>query len=92
MSHPLCSVAPTHFPVVMEDVCLDTSSVMALMIAMITVMNKIVVLQVSNHCDIQLVFVLCSSESLSYLFDFIEINPSFLRLHLWINLEIHLRD
>lgn len=44
MSHPLCSVALTHFPVVMEDVCLDTSSVMVSMIAMITVMNKTVVL------------------------------------------------
>lgn len=44
MSHPLCSVARTRSPVVMEDVCLDTISVMVLMIAMITVMNKTVVL------------------------------------------------
>lgn len=44
MSHPLCSVALTHFPAVMEDVCLDTISVMVLMIAMTTVMNKTVVL------------------------------------------------
>lgn len=44
MSHQLCSVAHTRFPATMEDVCLDTISVMALMIAMITVMNKTVVL------------------------------------------------
>lgn len=44
MSHRLCSVARTRFPATMEDVCLDTISVTALMIAMITVMNKTVVL------------------------------------------------
>lgn len=44
MSHPLCSVAPTRFPVVMEDVFLNTISVTVLMIAMITVMNNTVVL------------------------------------------------
>jgi len=92
MSHPLCSVAPTHFPVVMEDVCLDTISVMVLMIAMITVMNKTVVLSVSNPCNLQLVVVACSSESLMDQSDFIGINPNFLGLHLWINPEIYLGD
>lgn len=92
MSHPLCSVAPTHFPVVMEDVCLDTISVMVLMIAMTTVMNKTVVPWVSNPCDLQLGFLVCSSGNLMSQYGFIGIYSSFLGLHLCVNAGIFLGD